>query len=431
MDHSRHDSVMAGLNPGQLRAVEQISGGWLSGDGGVRLTIVDGPPGTGKTHVAAAATGQWVLDRRGRVIILCPTHAAAQRVHEKLSDVGFGPQEALRLAFGPVGYNQQTGVMQFEEVGQLPPNFKRVLQQADVLITTWQGSQRAFSIARNFLLMMDEVSQVSFAAFLAIIKRAYPQRPTGYTLLGDPQQLPVIATQEVLATNAALAVLRRHPECEPVRLSLQYRMNGAICRIINEVRRVAFGGEPLIPGNEQVASRTLDHVAGRYEPKNSIFADILDPQAPVIFVDTSSLCSQERAVGTSWEYEAEARLVTNIAKAVDEAYRPNLTAVSSPYTAQVALMRKLGAPQPITIYQAQGHEWDCVVLSLARTAGRTIMDEVYQNMYVGLSRARSKLIVLLNVKLFGAYRLFGSILQLVGHVPGIKMVRANPDWVSS
>jgi len=320
----------------------------------------------------------------------------------------------------------------------LPPNLRRLLQQTDVLITTWHASQRAFKAASNFLLLVDEVSQVSFAAFLSILRRAYQQRPAGYALLGDPQQLPVISTQEVLATNAALGVLRRHPDCEPCRLELQYRMNGPICRVVNEVRRRGFGGVPLLAGSDAVAARTLDRVAPKYSWQDSPFADILNPRFPVVLVDTSRFAkdcdARERGVGTSWEYEAEARLAVELAKAVKAAcagMAEEIVAVSSPYSAQVALMTRLGAPNAITIYRAQGHEWDCVILSLGRTMGRTIMDELFQNVYVGLSRARSKLIVLLNRDLFGPYRILGSVFELAGKEAGIHTVLADPNWVAT
>ena len=211
MNHARLHSVLDKLNAGQSNAVDRIAGGWLAQDGRVRLTIVDGPPGTGKTHVAAAAAGRWIMDRRGRVVVLSPTHAAAERVREKMLDVGFDTQQVLRLQSGKPNYDPTRGILSFERPDSLPPNLRRFLQQADVLITTWHVSQRAFNAASNFLLLVDEVSQVSFAAFLSILKRAYPQRPAGYALLGDPQQLPVISTQEVLATNAALGVLPPPP----------------------------------------------------------------------------------------------------------------------------------------------------------------------------------------------------------------------------
>ncbi|MEX2218834.1 MAG: AAA domain-containing protein [Phycisphaerales bacterium] len=441
MNHARFDAVLRGLNDGQMAAVDRIADGWQGPTGNVRLTIVDGPPGTGKTHVASAAAGRWVVDQKRRVVVLSPTHTAGERVHQAMLNVGFERGQVLRLAPGNPNYNEQHGVLHFERVDLLPPNLRRVLQQADVLITTWHGCQRAIgsewdsSGPSGFLLLVDEVSQVSFAAFLAILKRVRKKRPSGYALLGDPHQLPVIATQEVLATNAALGVLRRHPECSPCRLELQYRMNEAICNTVNEIRRAGFGGNPLRPGTPEVAGRTLDQVAGPYAPSDAALASILDPQAPVVFVDTAPLSPphpRERSVGTSWEYEAEAQLAVKLGKAVESSYQGSThdtIALSSPYAAQVALMSRLGASSAITVYKAQGHEWDCVIISLARTVGRTVMDEVHQNIYVALSRARCKLILLLNTTLFGPYRVFGSLLRLVGQAEGVRLVRANPQWV--
>ncbi len=438
MDQARLQTVLGALNPGQEAAVEHLLGGWMGTNGNARLTIVDGPPGTGKTHVAAAAGARWVGEGHGRVVVLSPTHPAAERVQEKFLETGFDSDQVIRLAPGAPNYNPQTGVLRFDRLDQLQPNLRRLRQQADVLITTWQGAkERAFEGLSGFLLLVDEVSQVSFAALLGIMRRLRNCRPAGYGLLGDPQQLPVIATQEVLATNAALGILRRHPECQPCRLTAQYRMNGAICSVVNEVRRVGFGGDPLHPATPEVADRTLERATGRYDPNGSPFAEILDPEASVVFVDTNPFVSagqeQERAIATSWEYGPEARLVARLAQAVQQAYgvddRPTM-AVSSPYAAQVSLMRREGAPNAITIYRAQGHEWDCVILSLARTTGRTIMDEIYQNLYVGLSRAKSKLIVLLNCNLFRPYRIFGAILRLAGNLPGVRVVTADPNWIN-
>ena len=188
-----------------------------------------------------------------------------------------------------------------------------------------------------------------------------------------------------------------------------------------------------------MAKRTLDVVGTRYDWQSSPFAHVLDPHFPVVFVDTSRFVNErgerEQGAGTSWEYEAEAKLAAELAKAVRGALsgggEEEVVAVSSPYSAQVALMARLGAPNAITIYRAQGHEWDCVILSLARTMGRTIMDELYQNVYVGLSRARSKLIVLLNAELFSQYQILGSALRLAGKEPGIRVLQADPNWVAT
>ena len=434
MDELRLNGAINMLNPEQREAVDHIIGGWQIRNGGIRLTIVDGPPGTGKTFVAAAAAGEWFRRRDHPVVLLTPTHQAARRAQAALWRAGFEQHEALRLAPGPAG-EPESGCMSFDRIENLPPHLRRGLGQARVLVTTWHGSQRALEVLSGFLLVFDEVSQIPYSAFLALLRRVYPRAPLGFSLIGDPYQLPVVTTQEVLGTNAALGILRRHPECTPHRLFAQHRMNSPICAIVNELRRVAFGGAPLQPADATVAARTLDQVTGYYERGHG-FDEILNPYVPVVFVDTSRFASDRRrtevAVGGSWAYEAEARLAVRLAQAVQTAYRAPLerVAVLSPYRAQAALVRGLGFQNSRTIYQAQGDEWDCVILTLVRTTifGRSILDEVYQHTYVGLSRARTKLIVLLNANVFRPLRLFGPLLDAVNRISQAWLVEADPLW---
>ena len=80
--------------------------------------------------------------------------------------------------------------------------------------------------------------------------------------------------------------------------------------------------------------------------------------------------------------------------------------------------------------RAQGDEWDCVIMTLGRTtiSRRTILDEVYQHTYVGLSRAKTKLIVLLNADVFRPLRLFGPLLDMVSRHAEARVVEADPCW---
>ena len=337
----------------------------------------------------------------------------------------------------------EPGILTFERLESLPPHLLRQLRQARVLVTTWHGSHRAFGspecriISSGSLLLLDEVSQIPFSAFLALLRRVYRALGRGgmggVALLGDPHQLPVVTTQDTLATNAALGVLRRHPECTPHRLVSQYRMNTPICDVVNVVRRVAFGGTPLQPANDAIASRTLDQIAGQYCPGTTPFYDILDPATPVILVDTTRFAAErgwrEIPIRGSWAFEPEARLAFKLAEAVRQAYEIDAV-VLSPYKAQATAIHTCGASNALTIYRAQGHEWDCVILSLGRTAiqGRTILDEVYQHMYVGLSRPRAKLIVLLHANLFRQFRLFGALINTARTIQGVRLIEADPSW---
>lgn len=435
MNEIRLNAKVADLNSEQQDAVAHIVGGWRTPDSGVRLTIVDGPPGTGKTHISAVAAGEWVRNHDRQVVLFTPTHRAAERAQSALVNVGFEPDEAPCLA---PGFPEQPkpGLITFDRAENLPPPLRRQLRQARVLVTTWQGSQRALDFASNFLLLFDEVSQISFSAFMSLLYSVYRRAiPAGYALIGDPYQLPVVTTQDTLAVNAALGVLRRHPECKPHRLISQYRMNKPICDVVNEVRRVAFGGKPLQPANDSIAQRTLDQVTGYYR-RGTQFDDILNPFVPVVFVDTTCFATEcgweEEGIGGSWAFEPEAHLAIRLAEAIKRAYKisPTDQVIIAPYRAQMAKAQALGASNPITFHRAQGHEWECVILTLGRTKvlGRTILDEVYQYIYVGLSRAKSKLIVLLNVNLFHQFRLFAALLNTIPTIPGVRLVKAEPAW---
>src|SRR5205807_1814459 len=183
---------------------------------------------------AACAAAEWLRHNRGQVVLLAPTHRAAERSRSACLQVGLEPDEVLQLKWGSVG-ESEAGALTFDSAEALPPHLKRKLQGARALVTTWQGARRALDVARKPLIILDEVSQIPYSGWLALVRKAYETDPQGIALIGDPHQLPVISTQEVLATNAALGILRRHPECLPVKLTQQYRMNRTICAVVNEM----------------------------------------------------------------------------------------------------------------------------------------------------------------------------------------------------
>src|SRR5262249_36601576 len=114
MNEERLEAALTALNGQQQSAVEHVTNGWQGRNGSVRLSIVDGPPGTGKTHVAAATAGRWILDRGNKVVILTPTKRSAERAHRAVQDVGLSDQEALRLEYAP-RLAEAAGVIKFKE----------------------------------------------------------------------------------------------------------------------------------------------------------------------------------------------------------------------------------------------------------------------------------------------------------------------------
>ena len=435
MQEALLEETLASLNPEQSHAVAHITGGWRAQARNVRVSLVDGPPGTGKTWVAACATAQWLRHNRGQVVILAPTHRACERSATACRQVGLEQDEVLQLRWGPTG-EPEPGALTFERAEALPPHLRRKLQGAQVLVTTWHGARRALDVSHSPLIIVDEVSQVPYSGWLALLRRAYEKQPQGFALIGDPHQLPVVTTQEVLATNAALGILRRHPECRPIRLTAQYRMNGTICAVVNEMRRVGFGGEPLQPANPEVEGQDLAAVAGGYKQTRTPLDEILNPAAHVVVVDSATLTTRlglhAEQIGGSWVHHGEALLAARLSEEIGSAYGTAVgLAVLSPYAAQASAMKALGLRNAMSVFKAQGHEWDCVILSLARSeiAGRTILDEMYQHTYVGLSRSRSKLVILMNVACFRPLRLFGPLLNRISGLEGGRLVEADPGWI--
>lgn len=75
------------LNPSQTKAINAI----LSNKNAQRITLIHGPPGTGKTTVIAAATISIIScgDPVRTVWVVAQSNVAVKNVAEKLADVGF------------------------------------------------------------------------------------------------------------------------------------------------------------------------------------------------------------------------------------------------------------------------------------------------------------------------------------------------------
>lgn len=113
--------------------------------------------------------------------------------------------------------------------------------------------------------------------------------------------------------------------------------------------------------------------------------------------------------------------------------------ILSPYSAQVGLMKELLAGTPLqekclTIYQSQGREYPCVIVSFVRKNSHGIigfldLPQLRPQTYVACSRAMSKLIILLSKQTFyeRGYILFDNLISSLEN----KIIDANPRWVEN
>ena len=129
----------------------------------------------------------------------------------------------------------------------------------------------------------------------------------------------------------------------------------------------------------------------------------LDPQAPVVFLDTDSVPGTERRRGSHMCNDAEARLVLLLARALVHCGLPAADlGVMSPYRTQLRMLQDmlacngLAAVEANTIDQYQGRDKACVIISMVRsnvagTVGNLLMD--WRRVNVAVTRAKTKLIL--------------------------------------
>jgi len=438
------DARLSTLNPHQLAAVEECAG-----TGGANTdvqTVVDGPPGTGKTTVCAFAALEYLRANRDElqtrhVVILSYTNTSADRCLQTVAELGGSPSLVLRLM--PRDWRPPLGIdgryyLCFDSEAELIHEEQQRLRSARILLTTTYAVNRAFKVARHPLLVFDEISQISMGNYLGILGEG---RRSGrdidrIVLVGDPAQLPVVTSQGSLETNAASFLQAQLPNLRAHQLILQYRMHPIICAVVNRARS-ALGCFPLETA-DVAKERTLKELYG--EPttveRSTWAVPIVEPSCPVVAVDTDALPGAEERAGTSWLYQAEAEAAVGIGRLLRTAYRNLDPLLVSPYTLQRETMQATCGDELrcLSVHESQGQEYDCVILSLTRrNDGHNVgfLGEMLPLSYVALSRARCKLILLFSFSTFMGSNFPQEIMDFLVNDRAVAKVRATSgmmDW---
>ena len=433
------------LNEAQQNAVEAILQGWQGSSGQFIFPIVEGPPGTGKTTVGVLAASRYVMEsrRRPQIAYLAYTHFAADRALEYFIELGFTPEQVLRVV-DPGRRRESEYYVAFRGRSDLTENQKRRLPNIPILISTLSGSGKVFEIQRQSLIIIDEFSQVSPPLYFSTISkvRRSEKNPSGYVLVGDPNQLPVITSQPFIRPNIGIFIFSRR-DYRPHQLNIQYRMHEGICQVVNALR-MALNSYPL-ETHDSARQRTLDLLGYRFDVGKcpSEFREILRPENPSVIINTDRLPRDEEVgfEGSKY-YSEEALLVARLAESVTQLYfdqrdNPLLPTILSPYSAQIGTIRGfLQNPELqdhcITIHQAQGREYPCVIISFARKnpagwIGFLAEPDLRGLTNVACSRPRAKLIILFSFSTFRGHRDYDILLERCRD--NALIIDAEPDWV--
>lgn len=455
--------VLLGNAKPSFRSLPRLSFPWLNASQNdaiqrvveaQEVSIVHGPPGTGKTTTLVEAIIE-TLERETQVLVCAPSNAAVDWISEQLMRRGVN---VLRVG-NPLRMSDEMLECSYERRYASHPdyhelwNIRRTLAQgakgeqvhrlrnrqteleikinadlfneARVVSSTLIGSAYRIMDRRRFsTLFIDEAAQALEPACWAAILRA-----DRVVMGGDHQQLPptvksLEAARGGLADTLMQKIVGLHPQCVTL-LDTQYRMNSAI---------MAFPSRWFYGGKLTAAPDAADRQVSPLD-------------TPLTWIDTSLLDTEERESHSASRSNAdEARLVIHTLRDYIEMISPQKVeseridfGIITPYRGQARLLRRLLKMQYYfrklkrhitvgTVDGFQGQERDVIVISLVRANadGQIGFLRDLRRMNVAITRARMKLIIVGNAETLSRHHFYRALADHIRH-HGDFVVAQPPD----
>jgi len=395
--------------------------------------MVIGPPGTGKTHVLCSGAilrvfNQNNLNRQRSIIkiYICTfSNSGAYRIYEKMHEIASLADTSdyytriklvqSRAALGLPALTHLENKIQLNREDFTISNYPRSRDIVnDVLIFIGTTDSLAIlnsdnvSRVRIHDIIYDEASQLTVPQFFQVIPTHNIQ---SISIFGDDAQLPPVTTLTTLGLSA-MTYLQGNNVYQNIRiprnrirmLTRQYRMHPAIAQLTRQIVRydrevipdgVTTRPDYILPENEYNTFKDT------HPNTSKILLDILSPTHPLVILDTSEVPNAEdEIIGTSRRNRIEADIAGSLYRYFREAY-PFLSQsdiiLTAPYREQINLLRDRSMNAG-TVHQFQGQEATVVIYSLTFASINTKSEFFtnYELMYVGLSRAQRKLIIIGN-----------------------------------
>jgi predicted RecB family nuclease len=347
------------------RAPRMRSGGPLPRDADVATNItaaaldldssylaVHGPPGTGKTHTAAAAIARLVAERAWRIGVVAQSHATVENLLKAVIQAGLDPSRVAKKGNDDVRKPWQR--IDASEYATF------IADTAGCVIggTAWDfANHNRVPRGSLDLLVIDEAGQFCLANTVAVASAA-----SNLMLLGDPQQLPQVSqgTHPEPVDTSALDWLvdgqQTLPEERGYFLDCSYRMHPAVC---SAVSTLSYEGR-LQSFAERTAARRLDG----FQPGVRVLSVAHEGNSTESPQEAEAIVAElGRMVGALWTDEHGARPLT----AGD-------VLVLAPYNAQVSLLRRrlaaagLGDVRVGTVDKFQGGQAPVVFISMTASS---------------------------------------------------------------
>ncbi len=377
-----------------------------------RLSLIEGPPGTGKTHLLG-----WILialilhaqeeGRPLRIAISALTHQAIDQVLKKVVALveqtglqGF-PARCFKLGRWDL---TERGVEPLEDVETLAESPYAILGATGFgLYQLFEGRKGTFPQVFDWVVF-DEASQMLIPQ--ALLSLLYGKG--NFLFSGDRKQLPPIVLgdykgEEMGIHHSALShLLNQYGPAHRVRLDRTYRMNEDLCSFPSHMW---YDGDLRAHAGNAQNRLVLQHTDHR-----DLLDRVLDPQKPVVLIIVDHQNHHQKS-------DEEIEITTQLAHRLiaEHGLDPDQIALISPHRAQNnatadRLTERLGdanAKLPLidTVERVQGAERDVILYAFTTSDPDYVISPFLNNpnrFNVAITRARQKLIVVGSEAFFSA-----------------------------
>lgn len=401
-----------------------------------KCTLLFGPPGTGKTYMIAEVVNALSKECSNKKFLVTGfTHLSIENCLNKIVERSVAKDIKVAKCDEIHKPNNEIKEIKKEKMGN--GDWKFNISNYSVIGAT---VSKLSSIDGKFdYIIVDEASQMKIPEFLMTNQVA--RQDTHFLIVGDDNQLPPIIKnkylnanrEEILEAKSIFSYISaRNHDCI-IRLNDCHRMNRVLCEYPEKKIYTSFK-----PATDEIANQKLElsNKSMDYANDESYLFKILNPDYPIILclVDNEGVkrnCS-----------EIEAKLCAEISRGLydnlnncnngeDNKFWEKNLAIVSPHHSHIKLIKSklLEVFKDIqdkiffvdTVDKMQGQEADTIIVSYGVTDPKIAFKEkefIYNRnrLNVSITRARSKLIVLLSKELLNIDRRLIDDEELKKHV---------------
>ncbi|XP_028795625.1 DNA replication ATP-dependent helicase/nuclease DNA2, partial [Neltuma alba] len=380
--------------------------------------LILGMPGTGKTSTMVHAV-KALLIRGTSILLTAYTNSAVDNLLIKLKAQGIdfvriGRHEAVHEEVREHCLSA-TNVQNVDEI-------KVRLEQVKVVAVTCLGITSPLLANRTFdVCIMDEAGQTTLPVSLGPLMFS-----SMFVLVGDHYQLPpLVQSAEARENGMGVSLFCRLSEAHPQAISAlqsQYRM----CQGIMDLSNALIYGDRLSCGSTEIANAKLEFSTLKWGLP--WLKNVLNPDRPVIFIDTDKLPALEAREQKTINNPVEAHIIVEIAKAlIKNGIGEEQVGIITPYNSQANLIRQAACVTSLeihTIDKYQGRDKDCILVSFVRSSenpsscASSLLGD-WHRINVALTRGKKKLIMAGSCRTLSKVPLLKLLIKKVEQQSGI------------